>query len=191
MPNIVPSGLGDHPKNIFFLTADAFGVMPPLARLTPEQAIYYFLSGYTAKLAGTEKGLGQEPQVTFSTCFGAPFMPLNPKVYAKLLEERIRRYKPNVWLINTGWTGGPYGVGERIKLPFTRAMIRAALNGSLEGIPAARDPFFGLLIPETCPGVPPAVLDPCSTWKDPAKYTEQARSLVKRFEENYTQYTVG
>ncbi len=191
MPNIVSSGLGDHPKNIFFLTADAFGVLPPLARLTPEQAIYYFLSGYTAKLAGTEKGLGSEPQVTFSTCFGAPFMPLNPAVYAKLLEARIHRYKPNVWLINTGWTGGPYGVGERIRLPYTRAMIRAALNGNLDSVPVTCDPFFGLAVPEACPEVPPEVLDPRSTWKDPARYDEQARILVKRFEENFTQYAVA
>jgi phosphoenolpyruvate carboxykinase (ATP) len=187
LPNSIPSGRGPHPKNIFFLTADAFGVLPPIARLTPEQANYYFLSGYTAKLAGTEKGLGKEPQATFSTCFGAPFMPLEPWVYANLLEEKIKRHSPKVWLVNTGWTGGPYGVGERISLPYTRSLIRAALRGELDHVQMTCDPFFRLAVPETCNGVPAEVLDPRRTWKDQAEYDQKAANLVERFEKNYAQ----
>jgi phosphoenolpyruvate carboxykinase (ATP) len=189
LPNSVPSGQGQHPKNIFFLTADAFGVLPPIARLTPEQAIYYFLSGYTAKLAGTEKGLGKEPQATFSTCFGAPFMPLEPRVYAELLAQKISTHAPKVWLVNTGWTGGPFGVGKRISLPYTRSLIRAALQGELDGVQMTCDPFFGLAIPGSCNGVPAEVLDPRRTWKDPADYDAKAQSLVDRFEKNYAQLT--
>ncbi len=178
-------GRGKHPSNIFFLTADAFGVMPPISRLTPEQAIYYFLSGYTSKLAGTEKGI-KEPQTTFSTCFGAPFLPLFPTVYANLLGEKIARHKVNVWLINTGWTGGAYGVGSRIRLPFTRAMIHAVLEGKLEGSPMRIDPFFGLAIPEQVPDVPAEVLNPRQTWANPDEYDHQARLLVGKFQENFS-----
>ncbi len=185
LDNIIPDGRGKHPSNIFFLTADAFGVLPPISRLTPEQAMYYFLSGYTSKLAGTEKGI-KEPQTTFSTCFGAPFLPLFPTVYANLLGEKIARHKVNVWLINTGWTGGAYGVGSRIRLPFTRAMIHAVLEGKLEGSPMRIDPFFGLAIPELVPEVPAEVLNPRQTWADPFDYDRQARLLVGKFQENFT-----
>ena len=186
--NHVPEGRAGHPENIFFLTADAFGVMPPIARLTPDQAQYYFLSGYTSKLAGTEKGLGKEPQATFSACFGAPFLPLNPVEYARLLKEKVARHHVNVWLINTGWTGGPYGVGERIKLAYTRAMVHAALDGALNDVPFRQDPVFGLYVPTRCPGVPDTVLDPRSTWADADAYDQQARALAHRFHENFQQY---
>jgi phosphoenolpyruvate carboxykinase (ATP) len=188
VPNHVSEGRGGHPENIFLLTADAFGVMPPLARLNPEQAMYYFLSGYTSKLAGTEKGLGSEPQATFSTCFGAPFLPLHPKRYAQLLGEKINRHKVKVWLVNTGWTGGQYGVGKRINLPYTRAMVHAALNGQLDEIPTRIDPYFGLSIPMECPGVPTDILDPRQTWNDPSAYDDQARILINRFEKNFIQF---
>jgi len=180
----VPEGRAGHPANIFFLTADAFGVMPPLARLTPQQAMYYFLSGYTSKLAGTEKGLGSEPAATFSACFGAPFLPLPPSVYSRLLGEKIARHSVNVWLVNTGWTGGPHGKGERIRLDYTRAMIRAALNGSLDDVPFHPDPFFRMAIPEACPGVPEQVLNARGTWDDPTAYDVQAQRLVERFQAN-------
>jgi len=188
LPNSVPEGRAGHPKHIFFLTADAFGVLPPIARLNREQAMYYFLSGYTSKLAGTEKGLGQEPQATFSAGFGAPFLPLHPKVYAELLGKKIEKHDVQVWLVNTGWTGGPYGEGERIHLPYTRAMVTAAMNGALENIPTRDDPNFGLAVPERCPGVPEEVLNPRQTWKDKKAYDEQARKLVARFRENFEQY---
>ncbi len=188
VPNSVPEGRAGHPNNIFFLTADAYGVLPPLARLSPEQAMYYFLSGYTSKLAGTEKGLGTDPEATFSSCFAAPFLPLNPNVYAHLLGEKISRHQARVWLVNTGWTGGPYGVGERIALPATRAMVRAALNQQLDSIPTRRDPYFGLDIPVECPGVPSDLLDPRKTWPDPAQYDLQAQKLIARFSENFTQF---
>jgi len=188
LPNSIPDGRGGHPDNIFFLTADAFGVMPPLARLTPEQAMYYFVSGYTSKLAGTERGLGKEPQATFSAGFGAPFLPLHPKVYANLLGEKIRKHNANVWLINTGWTGGPYGVGERMYLPHTRAMINAALSGELENIPMRTDPNFGLAVPEKCPNVPDEILNPRQTWADTDAYDLQAKKLVSLFQENFAQY---
>src|SRR5262249_2990573 len=148
---------------------DAFGVMPPLARLTPEQALYHFLSGYTAKVAGTEAGV-TDPQATFSTCFAAPFLPLHPTRYAEMLRERLARHGRQVWLVNTGWTGGPDGVGQRMKLGHTRAMVRAALAGALAGVPFVPDPVFGVLVPQTCPGVPPEVLRPRDTWRDPAAY---------------------
>jgi phosphoenolpyruvate carboxykinase (ATP) len=184
----VPEGTGDHPENVFFLTADAFGVMPPISRLSPEQAMYYFLSGYTSKLGGTEKGLGDEPQATFSACFGEPFLPLHPSKYAELLGERISRHGAKVWLVNTGWTGGKYGVGERIHLPYTRAMVSAALGGALDDTPTHREPFFGLEIPDNCPGVPEEVLDPRKTWADPEAYDEQAKGLAARFTENFQRY---
>jgi phosphoenolpyruvate carboxykinase (ATP) len=188
LPNHVPGGRGRHPTHIFFLTADAFGVLPPISRLSPEQAIVHFLSGYTSKLAGTEKGLGAEPQVTFSTCFGAPFIPLNPKVYAGLLEEKIRRHAARVWLVNTGWSGGAFGIGKRIELPYTRAMVRAALTGQLDDVPLRTDLRFGLLVPESCPEVPAVLLDPRQTWADREAYDRKADELRAQFEENYRQF---
>jgi phosphoenolpyruvate carboxykinase (ATP) len=161
--------------------------MPPVARLTPQQAMYYFLSGYTSKLAGTEKGV-KEPQTTFSTCFGAPFLPLYPRVYAQLLGEKIDQHKAKVWLINTGWTGGPYGVGSRIRLPYTRAMIRAALSGDLEKAPMHVDPYFGVAVPDQVADVPAEVLNPRQTWSDPDAYDQQARLLVAKFQENFAQF---
>ena len=188
LDNSLPEGRAGHPNNILFLTADAFGVLPPISRLTPEQAMYHFLSGYTSKLAGTEKGLGKEPQTTFSACFGAPFLPLHPKTYAHLLGEKIKEHDTKVWLVNTGWTGGPYGVGHRISLPHTRALVRAALRGDLENVPMKTDPIFGLSMPEAVPDVPSEILDPRNTWDDPAAYDRQAEDLKRRFEENYKQY---
>ena len=188
VPNASVSGLGGHPSNIFLLTADAFGVMPPVSRLTPEQAMYHFLSGYTAKVAGTERGI-IEPQATFSPCFGAPFMPMRPRVYAELLQEKIRAHGPRVWLVNTGWSGGPYGVGQRMEIAHTRAMIRAALDGSLEGVPTEKDPVFGVQVPLTCPNVPAEVLKPRGTWPDSHAYDAQARKLVAMFEENIKQFS--
>jgi phosphoenolpyruvate carboxykinase (ATP) len=182
--NAVPSGQAGHPQNIVMLTADAFGVLPPIARLSPAGAMYHFLSGYTAKVAGTEKGV-TEPKATFSTCFGAPFMVLHPTVYAKFLGERIARHDVKVWLVNTGWTGGPYGTGSRMKIAYTRAMIRAALAGELEGVPYETDPRFNLSVPTAVPGVPSDVLKPRSTWKDAAAYDEQARRLAGMFAENF------
>jgi phosphoenolpyruvate carboxykinase (ATP) len=186
--NHVPSGLGGHPKNVVMLTCDAFGVMPPIAKLTPEQAMYHFLSGYTAKVAGTEKGVGDEPQTTFSTCFGAPFMPLAPTVYAKLLGERIARHKTSTWLVNTGWSGGPFGVGSRIKIAHTRAMIRAALTGMLDGVKTAADPVFGLHVPVSCPDVPAGILNPRDTWADTAAYDVKAAELAVKFKNNFEQF---
>jgi phosphoenolpyruvate carboxykinase (ATP) len=187
LENIIPEGRGGHPTDIFFLTADAFGVLPPIARLTPEQAMYYFLAGYTSKLAGTEKGV-TEPQATFSACFGAPFLPLHPSTYAKLLGEKIARHNARVWLVNTGWTGGPYGVGSRIRLPYTRAMVRAALNGDLDEAPMRNDPFFGVAVPEGVPEVPAEVLNPRQTWSDPQAYDQQARMLISKFQDDFAQF---
>ena len=182
--NAVPSGRGGHPKNIVMLTADAFGVLPPIARLTPDAAMYHFLSGYTAKVAGTEKGV-KDPSATFSTCFGAPFLPLNPNVYARALGERIARYDAHVWLVNTGWTGGAYGVGKRMSIAHTRAMIGAALSGQLDSVEYRRHPIFNLDMPTSCPGVPSEVLDPRSTWADKAAYDAQAKKLAAMFVENF------
>jgi phosphoenolpyruvate carboxykinase (ATP) len=187
LDNIVPEGRGSHPNHVFFLTADAFGVIPPISRLNPEQAMYYFLSGYTSKLAGTEKGV-KEPQTTFSSCFGAPFLPLHPAVYAKLLGEKIANHGVKVWLINTGWTGGPYGVGSRIRLPFTRAMVNAALDGKLDNAAMHTDPNFGIAVPDQVPGVPTEILNPRQTWSDPIEYDRQVRLLVTKFQENFTQF---
>ncbi len=184
------TGRAGHPRHIVFLTADAFGVLPPIARLSESQALYHFLSGYTAKVAGTERGV-TEPEATFSTCFGAPFMPLHPGVYAGMLGERLRRHGARVWLINTGWTGGPYGEGSRIELASTRRMVAAALAGELDEVPVAPDPIFGLSIPERVPGVPLGVLQPRSTWRDPAAYDERARRLARMFVENFRQYEAG
>jgi phosphoenolpyruvate carboxykinase (ATP) len=191
LPNIVRGGMGDHPMNIFMLACDAFGVLPPIARLTPEQAAYHFLSGYTAKVAGTERGMGSEPQVTFSTCFGAPFLALPPEVYAKLFREKIREYKPTCWLVNTGWTGGPFGVGHRMEIAHSRALLNAAMSGKLDGVTTYQDPFFGLTVPTTCPGVPDAILYPQKTWADPKAYETTARDLAGRFRENFIKYAAN
>jgi phosphoenolpyruvate carboxykinase (ATP) len=183
----VPGGQAGHPRNVLFLTADAFGVMPPLARLTPDQAMYHFLSGYTAKVAGTERGV-TEPKATFSTCFGAPFLPLRPSVYADMLGERIARHDVRCWLVNTGWTGGAYGEGSRMKLAHTRAMIDAALSGQLDDVETRPDPIFGFRIPVTVPGVPDEVLVPRDTWRDPSAYDRQARELAGMFRENFKKF---
>ncbi len=188
IPGFMKSGVGGHPKNIFFLSADAFGVLPPIARLTKEQAMFYFLSGYTAKLAGTEKGLGAEPQATFSTCFGAPFLPLHPGVYAKLLGEKIEKYHTAVWLVNTGWTGGPYGIGRRMSLPHTRALIHAVLNGDMERTDFYSEPYFGLMIPREVPGVPAEILNPEMTWENSEAYSAAARHLADQFAQNFEQF---
>jgi phosphoenolpyruvate carboxykinase (ATP) len=188
LPNSNLSGRAAHPENIFMLTADASGVLPPIARLDANQAVYYFLSGYTSKLGGTEKDLSNAPQATFSTCFGAPFMPLHPTTYAKLLAERLETHRSNTWLINTGWTGGPYGVGKRIDLPFTRAMVTAALSGELENIPFKEIGGFGLYVPEYCPGVPPEYLDARSTWADSTAYDRDSAVLVEKFQTNFEQF---
>jgi phosphoenolpyruvate carboxykinase (ATP) len=182
--NFVPSGQGGHPKNIVMLTADAFGVLPPIARLSPAGAMYHFLSGYTAKVAGTEKGV-TEPMATFSTCFGAPFMVLHPTVYAKFLGERIARHEARVWLVNTGWTGGAYGIGSRMKIAHTRGMIKAALSGELDNVAYATDPFFNLEVPQAVPGVPSEVLNPRGTWHNAADYDEQAARLARMFIDNF------
>jgi phosphoenolpyruvate carboxykinase (ATP) len=182
--NSVPAGQSGHPTNIVMLTADAYGVLPPIARLTADGAMYHFLSGYTARVAGTEKGV-TEPKATFSTCFGAPFLPLNPNVYAQMLGEKIARHQARVWLVNTGWTGGPYGVGSRMKIAHTRAMITAALGGRLDKVSYGRHPVFNVDIPTTCPGVPPEVLDPRTTWTDQAGYDAQATKLAGMFVENF------
>ncbi|MGH7527411.1 MAG: phosphoenolpyruvate carboxykinase [Gemmatimonadales bacterium] len=187
IPNHLPSGAGGHPKNIVFLTADAFGVMPPVARLTAEQAMYHFLSGYTAKVAGTERGV-TEPSATFSACFGAPFLPLHPGVYAQMLGARIAKHGSRVWLVNTGWTGGPYGTGSRMKLAHTRAMVRAALAGATDKAKFVKDPVFGFEVPAAVPEVPSDVLSPRATWADPAAYDGQARRLATMFRENFEQY---
>ncbi len=186
--NHLPEARAGHPSAIFFLTADASGVLPPVARLTTPQAMYHFISGYTSKLAGTERGLGSEPQSTFSTCFSAPFLPLPPTTYARLLGEKLALHQAQVWLINTGWTGGPFGVGERIPLPHTRAIVRAAIRGDLANVPTRAEPYFGLEIPLACPGVPETLLDPRATWPDPETYDARARSLAAQFRENFTQF---
>ena len=187
IPNHVPEGRAGIPRNIVLLTADAFGVLPPIARLTPEQAMYHFLSGYTAKVAGTERGV-TEPQATFSACFGAPFLPLHPGVYARMLGERIARHDVACWLVNTGWTGGPHGEGQRMKLAYTRAMVRAALDGRLTGAPTREDAVFGLAVPTAVPDVPAGVLEPRSTWGDAARYDAQARKLAEMFRENFGRF---
>ena len=187
VPNASPNGRGGHPKHVIMLTADAFGVLPPISQLTPEQAMYHFLSGYTARVAGTERGVNT-PEATFSTCFGAPFMSRHPTVYAKLLGEKLARHGAKCWLVNTGWSGGSYGVGHRMKIAYTKAMVRAVLDGKLAGVPLAQDPNFGLLIPANVPEVPKEVLTPRNTWKDKQDYDTTARSLVKQFEVNFKQF---
>jgi phosphoenolpyruvate carboxykinase (ATP) len=186
--NSEPSGMAGHPQNVIMLTADAFGVMPPVAKLTPEQAMYHFLSGYTAKLAGTERGV-KEPQATFSTCFGAPFMVLQPSVYANLLKEKLKKHQAACWLVNTGWGGGPFGVGKRISIAHTRAIIRAILSGKLKESPTRPDPVFGLHIPQSCEGVPSEILQPRGTWANAAEYDVKARELAKRFEKNFETFS--
>ena len=182
IPNCELSGVGGHPKNIFFLTCDAFGVLPPIARLTPAQAVDYFLCGYTAKIPGTEVGV-TEPGTTFSTCFAAPFLPLAPKRYAELLKAKLDQHGVPVWLVNTGWTGGPYGVGKRMSIAHTRALLTAALDGKLAGVEFKPDPVFGIEVPTSCPGVPAGVLTPRGTWPDPAGYDKQAAKLAGMFAE--------
>jgi phosphoenolpyruvate carboxykinase (ATP) len=184
---IMTPSVGGHPKNIVFLTCDAMGVLPPISRLTKEQAMYFFLNGYTAKVGGTEKGV-TEPKSVFSACFGQPFLPLRPKVYAELLGKKIDEHGSKVWLINTGWTGGPYGVGSRMKLGFTRAMIHAAFDGQLDEVGFETDPIFGLHFPTTCPNVPSEILNPRNTWSDTAAYDAQATKLHGMFEENAKQF---
>ena len=185
--NIVPSLMGAHPRTIVMLTADAFGVLPPISRLTNEQAMYHFLSGYTAKVAGTERGV-TEPTATFSTCFGAPFMVHHPTVYARLLGERIAQHGVTCWLINTGWSGGAYGVGKRMAIGYTRAMVNAALDGTLENAAFETEPFFGLSIPAAVPGVPADVLNPRNAWSDKAEYDVQAKTLAGLFFENFKKF---
>ena len=187
IPNIVESGMGGQPENVIFLTADAFGVLPPIARLTPEQAMFHFLSGYTAKVAGTEQGV-TEPQATFSACFGAPFMPRHPAVYGRMLKERLAATGADCWLVNTGWTGGPYGEGYRMPIQETRAMLHAALSGTLKQAEFRTDPFFGFAVPTAVEGVDAALLDPRGTWRDPAAYDEQAKRLVAMFNENFARF---
>jgi len=188
--NAAHPSVGTHPSNVIFLTADAFGVLPPVSRLTNEQAMFHFLNGYTAKVAGTEAGV-TEPTATFSTCFGAPFLPLPPKAYADLLGEKIERHKARVWLINTGWSGGPAGVCPRIKLEHTRAIVRALLDGDLDNVAFETDPVFGLEIPRVCPGVPPEVLNPRHAWADKEAYDKQALKLRVMFEQNYRKVVQG
>jgi len=187
IPNYVPSGGAGHPRNVVFLTADAFGVLPPICRLTPDMAMYHFLSGYTAKVAGTERGV-TEPKETFSTCFGAPFLPRPPALYAGMLGKLIQQHKVNVWGVNTGWTGGPYGVGTRMHLPYTRAMLRAALAGQLANATFTPDPVFGVLVPDAVPNVPSGILKPRDTWADKAAYDAQARKLAELFRKNFEKY---
>ncbi|WP_273521487.1 phosphoenolpyruvate carboxykinase [Rhodosalinus sediminis] len=185
--NASETGLGGHPKNIIMLTCDAFGVLPPIARLSPAQAMYHFLSGFTAKVAGTERGV-TEPQPTFSTCFGAPFMPRRPEVYGNLLREKIARHGATCWLVNTGWTGGAHGTGSRMPIKATRALLSAALDGSLAEAEFRKDPNFGFEVPVAVQGVPEVLLDPRRTWADPEAYDAQARKLVSMFAENFEQY---
>ena len=188
IPNASRIGIASHPRNVVMLTADAFGVLPPIARLTPSQAMYHFLSGYTAKVAGTEKGMGNEPQATFSTCFGAPFMPRHPKVYGNMLRALIARHGADCWLVNTGWTGGKYGVGHRMPIRATRALLDAALSGRLKDQPMRVDPLFGFQVPLALDGVDAAVLNPRDTWTDKAAYDSTARSLVDMFAKNFAKF---
>lgn len=185
---VIP-GVGGHPRNVIFLTADAFGVLPPISRLNTDQAMYHFLSGYTAKVAGTEAGV-KEPQPNFSTCFGSPFLPLRPKVYAGMLGDRIKEHKTQCWLVNTGWFGGPYGVGSRMKLPYTRAMVNAAIEGKLNDVEFATDPAFGLSIPQSVPGVPAEFLRARDAWSDKAAYDKSAADLSARFAKNFEKFDV-
>lgn len=185
--NALIPGKAGHPKNILFLTADAYGVLPPISKLTPEMAMFHFISGYTSKLAGTETGI-TEPQATFSACFGAPFLPLSPITYAKLLGEKMQKHQVSVWLVNTGWSGGPYGIGNRIDIRYTRSMVRAALEGELEKAEFYPHPVFKVLIPSECPGVPSTILNPRNTWEDKEAYDKQAKKLAKLFNDNFKKF---
>ena len=185
---LIPSVAG-HPTNVVFLTADAFGVLPPISRLTPEQAMYHFLSGYTAKVAGTERGLGKEPQATFSDCFGAPFLPRPAAAYASLLGDSLRKHNAACWLVNTGWLGGPFGVGNRMKLAYTRAMLNAALSGELKQVSTVPHPVFHLAVPQSCPGVPSSFLDARGMWTDKTAYDHALRDLAARFNKNFQKFT--
>lgn len=187
IPNALIPGVAGHPKTIVFLTADAFGVLPPIAKLNAEQAMYHFLSGYTSKLAGTERGI-TEPQATFSSCFGAPFLPLSPLKYAKLLGEKLKQHNTNVFLINTGWSGGPYGVGSRMKLSYTRAMVTAAIEGHLDKVSFELDPIFNVYVPTSCPGVPAEILMPRNTWENKAAYDKKAKELANLFIQNFNNF---
>lgn len=189
--NALPEKMAGHPKNIILLTCDASGVMPPIARLTPDQALYHFISGYTAKVGGTELGLGEEPEITFSACFGGPFMVHHPAYYAELLKRKILRYNVNCWLINTGWVGGPYGVGKRISIRYTRAMLNAALNGDLLDVEYFTDPVFGFQVPRRCPDVPDQVLDPALSWESREAYMKRYRALASRFIDNFKRFEEG
>ena len=186
--NAVLDGMGGHPDNVIMLTCDAYGVMPPVSKLTPEQAMYHFISGYTAKVAGTEKGMSREPTAIFSTCFGAPFMSLHPSVYADMLGERIAKHNVSCWLVNTGWTGGPYGVGHRIEIKYTRAMIKAILEGQLDKVETQEDPVFGVHVPLKVKGVPDEILQPRNTWIKPETYDAKANELANQFIENFKEY---
>ncbi len=188
IPNCIYPGTGKHPSTVIFLTADAFGVLPPIAKLTPEQAMYYFLSGYTSKLAGTERGI-TEPQATFSACFGSPFLPLHPMAYADLLKERIAQHQTRVFLINTGWQGGAYGTGKRISLQYTRQMVTAAMNGQLDTVDYITHPIFNLSMPTACPGVPETLLNPQNTWSDQAAYQAAAQKLAAMFHKNFAKFS--
>ena len=188
--NALEPSIGKTPKNIFFLTADAYGILPPVSKLTAGQAMYQFISGYTAKVAGTEAGV-KEPQSTFSACFGAPFLPLHPGQYAAMLGKKMKEHNVNVWMINTGWSGGPYGVGQRMKLPYTRAMITAALEGKLDKVSFEAHPVFGMMMPVECPGVPSEVLNPRNTWKDKSEYDVKAKQLAREFIKNFEKYASG
>ena len=188
IPNVDLSGQGGQPVNVFMLTCDAFGVLPPISKLTPAQAMYHFLSGYTAQVAGTEKGLGAEPVATFSACFGHPFLPRTPASYGAIFADLIERHQATCWLVNTGWSGGQYGVGSRMSIHHTRALLTAALDGSLANARFRKESYFGLSIPEHVPNVPAEILDPVRSWSDAASYDRQARSLVERFQRNFAAY---
>jgi phosphoenolpyruvate carboxykinase (ATP) len=189
--NSVPDKRGSHPKNIIFLTCDASGVMPPIARLTTEQALYHFISGYTSKIAGTEIGLGKEPEITFSACFGGPFMVHTPGFYADLLRRKIEHYGVTCWLVNTGWVGGPYGIGKRISIRYTRNLLNSALSGGLSNVEYYTDPVFGFRVPQTCPDVPEDVMYPARAWSNPEEYWRKYRALATRFINNFKKFEAG
>ena len=188
--NALEPSIGKTPKNIFFLTADAYGILPPISKLNPGQAMYQFISGYTAKVAGTEAGV-TEPKSTFSACFGAPFLPLHPGKYAEMLGKKMKEHNVNIWMINTGWSGGPYGIGHRMKLPFTRSMITAALEGKLDNVAFEAHPVFGMMMPMTCPDVPSDILNPRNTWADKSSYDLKAKDLASQFIKNFQKYAAG
>jgi phosphoenolpyruvate carboxykinase (ATP) len=189
--NAIPEKMAGHPQNIILLTCDASGVMPPIARLTTEQALYHFISGYTSKVGGTEIGLGQEPEITFSACFGGPFMVHHPSYYARLLGDKIKRYGVNCWLLNTGWVGGPYGIGKRISIKYTRTLLNAALNGTLDDVEYTTDEIFGFRVPRSCPDIPDSVLDPASSWASKEAYLKRYRGLAGRFIDNFKKFEEG